>query len=47
MNRYHRSPNQADRVLYQRPDHFLTPFAANQIGFALLVCHGVNPFKTA
>jgi hypothetical protein len=40
MNRYHRGTNQAHCVLYQRPDHFLTPLAANQIGFALLVSHG-------
>lgn len=32
-------PDQADRVLDHRPDHFLTPFAANQFGFALLVRH--------
>jgi hypothetical protein len=34
-----RSPDQADRVLDQRPDHFLTPLAQNQVGFALLVSH--------
>jgi hypothetical protein len=38
-----RGAHQADRVLDQRPDHFLTPFAANQVGFALLVSHGRFP----
>jgi hypothetical protein len=40
MNGDHRGADQADRVLGHRPDHFLTPLAANQFGFALLVSHG-------
>ena len=40
MDSYDRGSHQADRVLDHRPDHFLTPFAANQIGFALFVSHG-------
>jgi hypothetical protein len=40
MDGHHRGTDQADRVLDHRPDHFLTPLAANQVGFALLVSHG-------
>lgn len=39
MDGYDCGADQADRVLDERPDHFLTPFAANQVGFALLVSH--------
>ena len=39
MQRDHRGGDQADRVLGHRPDHFLTPLAKNQVGFALLVSH--------
>jgi hypothetical protein len=45
MHGYDRGTDQADRVLDQRPDHFLTPFAANQIGFSLLVSHWRLPYK--
>jgi len=45
MDRHDGGPDQADRVLDQRPDHFLTPFAANQVGFALLVSHGGFPYR--
>ena len=40
MDGYDGGTDQADGVLDQRPDHFLTPFAAHQVGFALLVSHG-------
>jgi len=39
MDRHDGGPDQADRVLDQRPDHFLTPFAAHQLGFVLLASH--------
>jgi hypothetical protein len=47
MDGYDRGTDQADRVLDQRPDHFLTPFAANQVGFALLVSHGGLRYQRA
>ena len=39
MNGHHRGGDQADHVLGQWPDHFLTPLASNQLGLALLVSH--------
>jgi hypothetical protein len=45
MDRHDGGPNQADCVLNQRPDHFLTPFAAHQLGFALLVSHRGFPYR--
>ena len=47
MNGHHRGGDQAYRVLCQWADHFLAPFAANEVGFALLVTHRANPFKRA
>jgi hypothetical protein len=45
MDCYNGGTDQADRVLDQRPDHFLTPFTAHQVGFALLVSHGGFPYR--
>jgi len=47
MNGHHRGGHQADRMFGQGPDHFLTPLAVNQVGFALFVGHPGNPSKRA
>jgi hypothetical protein len=47
MDGYDRGTDQADRVFDHRPDHFLTPLAPNQVGFALLVSHWRLPYKRA
>ena len=39
MNGDHRGSHQADRVLGQRPDHFLAPLAEDQVSFALFLSH--------
>jgi hypothetical protein len=45
MNGDDRATDQADRILGQRPDHFLTASAENQVGFALLFSHCASASK--
>jgi hypothetical protein len=47
MNGHDCGGDQADCVLCHWPDHFLAPFATNQLSFALLVSHQANPSKRA
>jgi hypothetical protein len=46
MNGHHGGCHQTDRVARQRSDHFLAPFAADKIGFALLLTHGESLDKS-